>query len=306
MKKIIVTTTINQPTEAINIYDSLRDWLLIVIGDLKTPKDYKLRNGIYFSPADQEKRFGFLSELIGWNCIQRRNIGFLLALDLGADYIATIDDDNIPLQNWGDVLIDKPISHIKYELSNICFDPLSVTEHRKLWHRGFPIQHLNNRSFIKKHDAVSKFDIQANFWNGDPDVDAICRMEHAPDVTFDSFIPFSSNKISPFNSQNTILSRKAIKDYFMFPGIGRMDDIWASFYLQSLGYLVFYCNSTVVQKRNLHDLTVDFNNEIIGYQKNVDLISDLYLEPLSISKYIPKSSFEAFKEYKRIVNTFGT
>ena len=53
MKKFIITTTINHPTEAIIKYDNLKDWQLIVIGDLKTPKNYKLKNGIYFSPSDQ-------------------------------------------------------------------------------------------------------------------------------------------------------------------------------------------------------------------------------------------------------------
>ena len=37
-----------------------------------------------------------LSQLIGFNCIERRNFGFLLAKKLGAEIIATIDDDNIP------------------------------------------------------------------------------------------------------------------------------------------------------------------------------------------------------------------
>ena len=45
MKKVIVTTTINEPTEAIEKYDSLKDWELVVIGDKKTPKGYKLKRG---------------------------------------------------------------------------------------------------------------------------------------------------------------------------------------------------------------------------------------------------------------------
>ena len=55
MKKYIVTTTINEPTEAIKKFDNLKDWNLIVAGDLKTPKNYKLKNGTYLSPKDQDK-----------------------------------------------------------------------------------------------------------------------------------------------------------------------------------------------------------------------------------------------------------
>ena len=72
MKKFIVTTTINPPTEAIELYDSKKDWELIVIGDKKTPKDYRLVNGLYVSPEDQEKIDPALSEAIGWNCIRIR------------------------------------------------------------------------------------------------------------------------------------------------------------------------------------------------------------------------------------------
>jgi hypothetical protein len=50
MKKVIVTTTINPPTKAIHKFDSMPDWDLVVIGDLKTPKDYALKRGaILFS-----------------------------------------------------------------------------------------------------------------------------------------------------------------------------------------------------------------------------------------------------------------
>jgi hypothetical protein len=45
MRKIIVTTTINPPTEAILKFDAMEDWDLVVIGDLKTPKDYALKRG---------------------------------------------------------------------------------------------------------------------------------------------------------------------------------------------------------------------------------------------------------------------
>ena len=43
MKKVIVTTTINKPTIAIKKFDEMKDWTLIVVGDLKTPKNYKLK-----------------------------------------------------------------------------------------------------------------------------------------------------------------------------------------------------------------------------------------------------------------------
>jgi len=105
-----VCTSINPLTLALEKYDSLSDWTLIVVGDQKTPINYKLVNGIYLSPTDQEKISMELSDLIGWNCIQRRNFGLLHAFNLGADIVATVDDDNIPLDNWGsEILVDKEL-----------------------------------------------------------------------------------------------------------------------------------------------------------------------------------------------------
>ena len=75
--KYIITTTINNPTEAIHKFDNMPDWKLIVVGDKKTPSNYNLTNGIYLSPEDQENHDKDLSDAIGWNCIQRRNFGCL-------------------------------------------------------------------------------------------------------------------------------------------------------------------------------------------------------------------------------------
>ena len=73
--KIIVTTTINPVTEAIERFDSLAGWHLIVIGDKKTPRPYELSEGTYVSAEEQELYDKQLSDAIGWNCIQRRNFG---------------------------------------------------------------------------------------------------------------------------------------------------------------------------------------------------------------------------------------
>ena len=305
MKKYIISTTINAPTKAIQKFDNLKDWNLIVSGDLKTPSNYKLKNGIYLSPKDQEKISKKLSDLIGWNCIQRRNFAMILAYMKGADIIATIDDDNIPLANWNkNLIIDRKIKVDKYFTNEEVFDPISVTNHKDLWHRGFPLQILKNKNKNKKQKKInSNFDIQADFWNGDPDIDAICRMEHAPECKFKtSTFPFTSNKPSPFNSQNTYLKRRVIKHYFLFPHIGRMDDIWASYYVEAKGFNVLYNKPSVYQQRNIHDLTKDMKKEYIGYENNLNLIKDLEKNPNNIKKYLPKKSWQAFKLYQKILS----
>lgn len=305
-KKVIVTTTINKPSKALIKFSLMKGWKLIVVGDLKTPHNdfLKMKNIIYLSPTKQEKLFKKLSDLIGWNCIQRRNLGFVYANKIGAEIIATVDDDNIPKVNWGkNLIINKKIKIKKYITNNIVFDPIGVTNYSHLWHRGYPLELIKKKNNIlrTKNIYINNIDVQADFWDGDPDIDAIERMTlNFKNCKFkNSYFPFCSNKISPFNSQNTFISKKVLKHYFMFPSVGRMDDIWASYYLQALGYKVAYCKSSVLQVRNIHDYAKDFKNEVIGYLNNYELILSLIKNPLTIKKFIPKKSWLAFKEYQK-------
>ena len=87
-KKVIVTTTINAPTEALKLYAQKPDWDLIVVGDTKTPHDaYREINCLYLPPLEQEKLFPDLSHALGWKTITRRNIGLLLGWNLGYEII---------------------------------------------------------------------------------------------------------------------------------------------------------------------------------------------------------------------------
>lgn len=301
MKKVIVSTTINPPTKAIDKFDSMPDWDLVVIGDLKTPKDYALKRGAYYSPEAQEKYDKKLSDAIGWNCIQRRNFGLLLAHDRGADVVAVVDDDNIPLAGWGqDLLVGKDVEVNFYETDLPAFDPVGATNHSALWHRGFPLQLLARRDYSRKSRKTVHVDVQADFWNGDPDIDAICRMEHAPECDFDpNAFPIAANKMGPFNSQNTFLTGACLKDYFLFPHVGRMDDIWAAFYLQGKGYRAVWGKASVYQQRNVHDLVRDMRQEYIGYEGNLKLVQDLARDPESLLAYLPGRSAWAFQLYRR-------
>lgn len=303
MEKVIVTTTINPPTQALIAYSQLPDWHLIVIGDTKTPHDaYSELNCTYLRPEQQQSLFPEISEAIGWNCIQRRNIGFLFALKIHAELIATVDDDNIPNADWGmDIKLNQP-TQAKFHPANEkgWFDPIYAAGEPSLWHRGYPIQFLTYRTRSVETRTIVP-DVQANFWNGDPDIDAVCRMEHAPNIKFDSHhFPFFSDGMAPFNSQNTILTRRALRDYFMFPDVGRMDDIWAAFYMVASGYSVLFDVATVFQERNEHDLTLDFSREILGYENNYLMADDLRNNPENLSKYVPMNSWDAFNQYREI------
>ena len=299
----IATTTINPPTKALKLFAKNKNCKLIVALDKKS-KRFNLKNSVVLSTKYQEKKWPKLSKLIGWNCIQRRNFAILEAYNRGAEIIALIDDDNIPYKNWfKNIYVDKKINCKEILTNKKIFDPVGYTNHSNLWHRGLPLELVNNRKYKIGKKNLIKPDIQANFWNGDPDIDAVCRMIFRPECNFKkNLFPFFSKKISPFNSQNTLISRKVVRDYFLFPHIGRMDDIWASFYVTSKNYKVIYNEPTVYQQRNVHNLIKDFKDEYIGYTNSLNLVENLYKDSNNIYKFLPKKSSLAFDEWKKITD----
>jgi hypothetical protein len=154
MIKFIVTTTINSPTIATHKFIEIAKhdgWKFIVVGDTKTPhEEYEKLDCIYLDPDKQAEMYPELSEAIGWKTIQRRNIGFVYAYEHGADVVATVDDDNIPYDNWGtDLYVGKEVE-VDYYLPELpVFDPLSVTNYPNLWHRGYPIDYLQKRNRVE-------------------------------------------------------------------------------------------------------------------------------------------------------------
>lgn len=304
MKKYIVTTTINNITKALDKYDNLEGWDLIVIGDKKTP-DLKLKNGL-FIPHQEQENLGFESvKHIPWNIIQRRNVGYLYALREGADVIATIDDDNIPYDHWGKSL--HVGSNFKSEgvWNELVCDSLFEYETSlmpRIWHRGYPIQRLDKRNNRIKKDLTGFVEVQAGLWNGEPDVDAVCRIANGPfNLNFEHKTVMIDNKCySPYNTQNTIFTRRIAPAMCLLFDIGRMDDIWASYACQrimrELGSNVLFTEPTVFQDRNEHDLSVDLQAEMIGYRNTLS-----FLEMLESIEFTDVEKQSVINMYERIV-----
>jgi hypothetical protein len=239
------------------------DWKLVVVGDRKTPHEsYTGLAGVtYLLPGYQENLDSKLSAMIGWNCIQRRNMGFLYAMTNGAELVATVDDDNIPQLGWGDSLLGREVLVNSYQARMPAFDPLWTTKHAYMWHRGFPWQWYRQRAA----DSVvtrDSFDVQANLWNGAPDIDAICRSLWPSDVRFDHVDPFTATRPMPFK--------------------------------------VVFGGATVFQQRNQHDITADFNAEVYGYQNCAKFITDL-ADNREAWKGLPQQAVESFERYRELV-----
>lgn len=274
--KAIVTTTINRPTEAIKKFSEFSEYKLYVVGDLKTPHEFyeNYKKIDYIHPDFQQNEYKELSELIGWNNIQRRNIGFVHAIREGAEVIISVDDDNVPLENWNNCLIDKEIEADLFE--SYLYDPMLQTNHKEYWHRGYPPQMLSSREkFNQVNKHKEKVKVHVGLWKGIPDVDAFSKLIYGENE-LDLFLNFSFfAKIGVFNSQNTWLARDIMPYYCAFPHADRMDDIWGGIVLQKLQNISIYYNDvTVLHDRNYHDTFSDLNREIDGYRLTEKILED--------------------------------
>lgn len=301
MKKYIISTSINAPTDAITQFASLEDWITVVVGDQKTPKDYKLDRGVFLSLEDQEKlsqEFDCI-KYIPFNCIQRRNIGFLYALKQGADIIASVDDDNMMYNGWmssvaltpgfkctGDMLTSDLVCDVLYHHEEDLKD-IGL----RIWCRGFPPQLLRERYKqinipIVYNENGSIFQasskevlIMSGLIDSDPDIDAICRIANGPhDISLrtDKEYLIDPKCFTPVNTQNTMFNKEIAPAMCLPINVGRLDDIWM-FYIgqrimRELDKSVLFTGPTVYQERNEHDFVKDLEQEMIGNKYTLDFL----------------------------------
>ena len=274
MRVGLVTTTIHVPRilELLRRYDP--DVRFFIAGDEKMPEDavnfctYDLPNTKFLFIKDQQK--WKCSEIIGWNCIQRRNIALLEALEWGAEVVVYWDDDNLPIKaNY--------FRQFQYALASK-FDGLQISS-RNHWfnqygvackHRGFPIE-VPSSAPTFSHVLDVKVGVAAGICLGNPDIDAYARMANPITLDIVGEMAKEGYAIHPnthvvFNSQNTAFLRQFAPAMFMAPGIGRADDIFASLLVQRImkdtGYQVHIGPPFTYQERNPHDLLTDLKNEL--------------------------------------------
>lgn len=288
MKRALVTTTIYPPHNLYQWASTLREGDVIhVAGDAKTPHSqvraildaiterYRIETH-YHVETEWE-----VDEAIGWNSIQRRNVAILEAMsDPDVGMITTVDTDNYP---YG----PDHLKIIETLLTDLTTIPLIATDtgwfnagrtlDPPVTHRGFPIGRRYDESDIQLSRADVRIGVHASLWFGDPDIDAIERISMGPDFEvqgINAFMPslyaLDRDTWCPFNSQATTFRREMFPLMCVWPHVGRMDDIWASYVarrvMDHLGYHVAYGVPFVRQARHPHDLVRDLRDELSGYQ----------------------------------------
>ena len=203
---------------------------------------------------------------------------------------------------------------------------LEDTKGYKFYHRGHPLSKrwLKNEHKKKIKNEYGRVVVNAGLWFDDPDVDALTRLFYPIEVKkkskfFKNLSSPSTNNFSPFNSQNTALARELIPAYFLFPYIGRYDDIWASYIIKKIANVksdyITYGNPIVVQERNAHNYLNDFDQEKFGLRFNdcfLDMLNNVKLKKsdsyslsyIEIYKFFKKNSKSFLKKYNFETNSF--
>jgi len=249
---------------------------LIVTGDSKSPKDFKLE-GCDFYGLDRQRSLPFAyAKLCPERSYTRKNIAYLIGISEGAEFIVETDDDNFPLDEfWSDRTLDVKGDFVAREGWLNAYRYFSETN---IYPRGFPLEQAMNPAVIAPALTASesrRCPIQQGLSDQNPDVDAIYRMLFPLPIDFEQREPLilGATTWCPFNSQNTTTFREAYLLLYLPAFCSfRMTDIWRSFVAQRIawtcGWHISFHSSTVYQERNEHDLLGDFADEVPGYLNN--------------------------------------
>ncbi len=240
---------------------------------------------IYLHP-DDVKHYR-INQFMEPNHHHRRNFALLKAIELNTDVIITVDDDNFPNRatHVEDVtkLVTHPVVSKRPDVTMVStntkwWDPGTLCAPRTT-HRGYPLSQRNVDP-IEQHFTLDgtgvRVGVVASLWTGDPDIDAIERIANDPQVEYITCSRVvATDTWCPFDSQSTTVRGDLAPLLFMWPYVGRYDDIWASYMMRIVmnitGDHVMYGHPAVYQERNPHNLLSDLDKERLGYEYTEEL-----------------------------------
>lgn len=300
-KATLVLTTIYDPiileTYRANFdrYGHLDDVDVIVIPDRKTPAaafetctrlSKKGLKVLFPSLEEQEsylKHIGIDPDFILYNSDNRRNVGFLMALERQQDFLISIDDDNFCLDiedyfatHWNALskLENHTVAASNTRFVNIC-ELLDFNTAATVYARGFPYFARHKPDDLRLTNARADVVINAGLWLKDPDVDAITWLGLNPSVRSfrNQSLVLDSSSWSPINSQNTALRAELIPAYYFvrmgYPingmAVDRYGDIFSGFFAlacaKHFGGTARFGTPIADHRRNRHDYLRDASAE---------------------------------------------
>ena len=292
---------------------------LIVVIDRKTPAsvmekcaEAKRRGFRVECPAldGQEAflaKFPSMKGRIPYDTDNRRNVGFLMALDRGAELLISIDDDNFCLGDSDFVgehaIAGETAGFAPTESSDGWFNiggRLTTDTPVEIFPRGFPYTARRHaRSLRTGPEQRTRVAMNVGLWISDPDVDAISRISIAPRVSAAESTPVFLGKRtwSPINTQNTAVARDLIAAYYYVKmgfslgglAIDRYGDILSGYFCQACvkarGEAIRIGSPVADHIRTPHNLFKDLYHELAGIVILDDLLPWLMELPLAGSSY---------------------
>lgn len=294
---------------------------LIIIPDRKTPKELyqkckniKKRGFNMLCPTLDEqdeylRKLGSIYHTIPYNSDSRRNIGYLMAYELGDEVIISIDDDNYPIKGK-DFFNEHAVVGIgknNYDITqssdgwfNIC-SLLNFSSPGLIYARGFPYFARFNKEDYTIKNAAAEIHMNAGLWLKAPDVDAITWLGVKPySLSFKGkSAALAKNTWTPINTQNTSLNRSVIPSYWFvkmgYPisglSIDRYGDIFSGFFAQAcakhLGYNIRVGSPLIDHVRNTHNALRDLNYEfmcVIVLEDILNWLTDVKLDGSTYSE----------------------
>jgi len=339
VKSCIVLTTINIPTLLLDYAKNFvkynkHDVGFIVIGDIPSPHDkakkiiQEVKNmgfeAEYYDVLMQRRwlrKFPGFAKMIPYRSDNRRNIGFLLAAQKGAEIIITIDDDNYVTEE--DYLkyhniVGKSVKLPTVSSSTGWFNPCSLleTNHgRVIYPRGYPFSKRIKEEKYHFEETFGRVVLNMGLWINDPDVDAVTHLANPTKIirmkSKNEHIMLAPGTFSPINTQNTAFHRKILPCYYyvlMKAKIGglmidRYGDIWSGFFakkaIDRMDERVTIGKPLTNHRRNVHNFLEDLKQELWGMlitEKLVDWLEKIQLEE--------KDYFEAYLEIAEKLQVF--
>ena len=295
----LVVTSIAPPNEILRSLSKgclEKKYAFVLIGDSKSPLDFSLEGCDFYSIHRQlDTHFAF-AQHCPTHHYARKNIGYLIAAANGSDVIFETDDDNKPLDSfWRIPNFQMDVKHLRNS-GWVNLYRYFTTDN--LWPRGLALEAIQKP--IPDYQSIQQettfCPIQQGVVNGNPDVDAICRLIMPVDQTFrnDRRIAIGTQSWCPFNSQSTKWKKEAFALMYLPAHCSfRMTDIWRSFVAQRIAWennwSVLFHEPDMFQKRNTHNLLKDYEDEIPGYLNNARICDEL--EKLNL-----KSGIESIPE----------
>jgi hypothetical protein len=295
MKSKVVITSIYPPAKAVEeIAKQGKD--LIVVGDKKTPSDWA-HDGVQFLSVDDQAKLPYkLLSVLPFNHYGRKMLGYLEAMKQGAEVIIDTDDDNIPKANWSFPDFDGDFKTTAQDAGFVNIYSYYTT--MKIWPRGIPLDRIHT-TVEAKETAPARVGVWQGLADGDPDVDAIYRLVSNELCNFDAKGPIVLGRgtLSPTNTQNTATRRELFPLLYLPAYVTfRFTDILRGWIAQPImwaaGYSLGFIDATVVQERNPHDYTKDFESEIPCYlhgNKIIEAVQNVVDGKLAVSENLKRA-----------------